>query len=120
MEDRSIAGRWIIGGLLPLELVVALVLALTNAADATANLYSYANENGDYVISRQRPRTSGEYAVLTDDGEFIELVHPRAPDVPVTHWRPWYLPKQPNPLETPDAAPDGKVIIEEVDAANNE
>ena len=114
MGDRSIAGKPVIGAL--------LLLALAFAAEAAANLYSYANEDGDYVISKERPRTSDEYAVLTDDGEFIELVHPRATDVPITHWRPWYLPKQPNPLDpvTPDTVPEPKVIIEEVDDAPGE
>jgi hypothetical protein len=64
------------------------LLALALAASARAELYSYENANGDYVISKERPDGVSEYAVLTDDGEFIELVNAPNLQVPISHWRP--------------------------------
>lgn len=98
-------------------MATCLLLGLVAATPAMAKLYSYQNADGDYVISRERPKDIGEYAVLTDEGEFIELVHPPALDVPISHWRPWYLPPQPNPFvdAEPEEPSEPKVIIEEVD-----
>lgn len=94
----------------------ALVVAVTFAAPVQADLYSYVNKDGDYVISKLRP-TSGEYVVLSDHGEFVERVQSPALDVPVSHWRPWYLPSEPNPFvdTEPDAPPVPHVVIEETD-----
>ncbi len=85
---------------------------------AQAELYSFVNENGDYVISRDRP-SSGAYVVLSDDGEFIERVQSPVLDVPVSHWRPWYLPSEANPFMSPEpeAPPEPSVVIEEVEDA---
>jgi hypothetical protein len=96
--------------------LAALVLAV---GVAHGEVYAYVNEGGDYVVTRDNPgRNVGEYAVLTDDGEFLRLVRPRDQDVPISHWRPWFLPKQPDPY---DADPDryrereGVVDIEELE-----
>lgn len=93
-------------------------LSMVAATRAHAEIYAYVNEDGDYVVTRDNPGKSvGEYAVLTDDGEFLRLVNPRDLDVPITHWRPWFLPREPDPF---DADPDvyqereGTVDIEEV------
>jgi len=104
----------------PIQLA-CLLLSVVAAGPAAAKLYSYENENGDYVISKQRPKNVGEYAVLTNEGEFIELVHPPALDVPITHWRPWYLPPEPNAFAGPEPAElaepaEPSITIEEVDA----
>lgn len=97
--------------------LVFAMLAATGSADA--EVYAYVNDNGDYVVTRENPGARvREYAVLTDDGEFLRLVNPRELDVPITHWRPWFLPKQPDPY---DADPDlyeereGVVEVEELD-----
>lgn len=103
---------------------MAVVLGVAGVATALAlpvhaEVYAYVNEDGDYVVTRDNPGKSvGEYAVLTDDGEFLRLVRPRDLDVPITHWRPWFLPREPDPF---DADPDvyrereGTVGIEEVE-----
>jgi hypothetical protein len=94
------------------------------AGPAAAEIYAYVNEDGDYVVTKDNPGKSvGEYAVLTDDGEFLRLVNPRDLDVPITHWRPWFLPKEPDPF---DASPDlyeereGTVGIEEVEPGEDD
>lgn len=95
------------------------ILALAFADVAQGEVYAYMNESGDYVVTPARPgKKIREYAVLTDDGEFLRLVHPRDPDVPVTHWRPWFIPKQPDPYDTDEDAyreREGVVGIEEVE-----
>lgn len=95
--------------------------ALPLGAPPMADVYSYMNDDGDYVISKERPKGSGEYAVLSDEGEFIELVQRPELNVPITHWRPWYLPTEPNPFDppTPEEPAEPKVIIEEVDSLRN-
>ncbi len=101
-----------------------LTAVLMGAAAARAEVYAYVNDDGDYVVTRERPADSvGEYAILSNDGEFLRLVNPRELDVPITHWRPWFLPKQPDPF---DADPDvyrereGTVEIEELDVADED
>lgn len=86
----------------PTSVVLAISLfALAPNADAV--LYSYTNADGEYVVSQKRPENKNtEYAVLSDDGEFIRMVPGRDQRMPVTHWRPWFIPKEPHPW---DAAP---------------
>lgn len=92
-------------------------------AGAKADVYAYVNDDGDYVVSRDNPGDSvAEYAVLTDDGEFLRLVRPRDLDVPITHWRPWFLPREPDPFDAdPDAIREreGTVEIEELQDPGN-
>ena len=98
------------------------ILTLPLAAPAIADVYSYMNDEGDYVISKERPKGSGEYAVLSDQGEFIELVRRPQSNLPVTHWRPWFMPQEPNPLDplAPEGPAEPNVIIEEVDDLRSE
>lgn len=102
----------------PVWILAAGVLASLSAAPAAARLYSYVNEDGDYVVSQKKPKNADEYAVLTDEGEFIRLVKRQSDDVPITHWRPWYLPREPdpiNPIEPGMEPRTPEVLIEEVD-----
>lgn len=102
-------------------LIVGTALLLWPAA-AAAEVYAYVNDDGDYVVTRDNPgRSVAEYAILTDDGEFVRLVRPGELDVPITHWRPWFLPKEPDPFET-DEVPrerEGTVEIEEYQDPGN-
>lgn len=80
-----------------LPLAAALVVL---AAPAHAVLYSYTNADGEYVVSQKRPKDKNtQYAVLSDDGEFIRLVPGENERLPVTHWRPWFIPKEPHPWD---------------------
>ncbi|MEZ5557819.1 MAG: hypothetical protein R3E86_04650 [Pseudomonadales bacterium] len=97
--------------------VLVILLASLTPQTLSARVYAYVNEDGDYVISQKRPKIPVEYAILTDDGEFIRLVPAPQPPVPVTHWKPWFMPRQPDPLDAKpqiwdDAEP--QVEIEEV------
>ena len=102
---------------------LALIWALTTSAislapEANARLYSYVNEEGDYVVSQKKPKNVDEYAVLTDEGEFIRLVKRKRDDVPITHWRPWYMPNEPDPINPVEPGLEQRtpeVLIEEVD-----
>lgn len=100
------------------------VLAVTAPVSVSADVYSYVTENGDYVVSPKKPKRGTEYAVLDDEGNFIRLVSARDTRVPITHWRPWYLPKEPHPFDaqpTDPAERETNVEIEEVDKrADNE
>jgi hypothetical protein len=103
-----------------LATVAALPCLALACGVAHGEVYAYVNDNGDYVVTQDHPgRTVGEYAVLTDDGRFLRLIRPPDMDVPISHWRPWFLPKEADPY---DADPDlyrereGVVDIEEVDA----
>ncbi len=89
------------------RVILFCTAALLLPAAAGADVYAYVNDDGDYVVSRDNPGDSvAEYAVLTDDGEFLRLVRPRDLDVPVTHWRPWFLPRQPDPFDAdPESLP---------------
>jgi len=97
-------------------LIALLVFA---GGGARADVYAYVNENGDYVVTRDVPGEKvAEYAVLTDDGDFQRLVRPRNADVPISHWRPWFLPKQPDPYDADEEVyreREGVVGIEEVE-----
>ena len=65
-----------------------------------ADLYSYTNAEGEYVISQKPPKNNDiQYAVLTDEGEFIRMVEGRNQQVPITHWRPWFIPREDEPWE---------------------
>lgn len=99
-------------------LSLALTLGFASGS-ACADVYAYVNDDGDYVVTPDEPgRSVDEYAVLTDEGEFIRLVRPRDAEVPITHWRPWFLPKDPDPYDADEDAyeeREGVVGIEEVD-----
>ena len=70
------------------------------AIPAGATLYSFTNAEGQDVVSQKPPKDRNiQYAVLSDDGEFIRMVHGRDQQVPITHWRPWFIPKDPDPLD---------------------
>ena len=97
-------------------MLVTLALLIGNAC--AANLYAYVNADGDYVVTKKRPRSVDEFSVLSDEGEFIRFVSRRESQVPIGHWRPWFIPKEPHPFDGPDpiereAEPD--IRIEEVD-----
>ena len=101
-----------------LVLLTFLLAPVLAPSLALADLYSYVNDDGDYVISKQKPERVGDYVVLSDEGKFIERVQSPRLDVPITHWRPWYLPQEPDPFGDPDPErlPEPDVSIEEVDA----
>ena len=71
------------------------------ATSVSAELFSFTNEQGQYLVSKTKPRNPGvEYAVLRNDGEFVHLVRGTAADGS-DHWRPWYVPKEPRHLYAP-------------------
>jgi hypothetical protein len=98
------------------KLIFSLTLVLA-ASPTAAALYSFVNDQGQYVVSRTPPEDpSTEYAVLTDDGEFVRLVHSPTKRIPITHWRPWFIPKEPDPFDAdPDVIhePEPVVTVEE-------
>lgn len=108
---RRTTARW--GTVLGL----AMTGGLAAGAPVQADVYAYVNDAGDYTISRERPGDEvAEYAILSDEGEFLRLVRPSNLDAPVSHWRPWFIPKDPDPFDGP--SPDfedreGTVEIEE-------
>jgi hypothetical protein len=104
--------------------LAALIAAAWLPDRAMAEVYAYVNEAGDYVVTKDNPgRSVAEYAVLSDDGEYLRTVRPRELDVPITHWRPWFLPKEPDPF---DADPElyrereGRVGVEEVEPVDED
>jgi ABC-type glycerol-3-phosphate transport system substrate-binding protein len=98
---------------MPTARIVAFAAALLASASAAADLYAYVNENGDYIISKKRPKAPVEYSILTDDGEFVRLVPAPQDNVPITHWRPWFLPREPDPLDAP--TPNWEERIPQID-----
>lgn len=79
-------------------LIVIGLLFLTQSA--VAEVYAYTNTDGDYVVSQSRPKDRDiSYAILTDEGEFIRMVEGRGKQIPITHWRPFFLPKEPHPMD---------------------
>ena len=103
----------------PWTLTVILLAGSLCSTTVHAEVYAYVNEAGDYVVSQKPPGKGVEYAILTDDGEFVRLVQPRDLDVPVTHWRPWFIPKEPDPYDfDPEVLEDreGTVEIEEIES----
>ena len=102
-----------------LEILGGVLCALL-AGEVQAEVFSYADETGNYIVSKTKPTDSNtEYAVLTDDGEFIRLVKRPTPRLPVSHWRPWFIPKEPHPFDAVpqdvDRAREPDVKIEEID-----
>ncbi|MFU8816931.1 MAG: hypothetical protein ACNA7W_16410 [Pseudomonadales bacterium] len=95
-------------------MAISMGLLAVTPHTAQANVYAYMDENGDYVVTKKRPgKGVREYAVLSDDGEFIRLVQPRDLDVPITHWRPWFIPKEPDPYDAdPDIFREREGIVE--------
>ena len=104
--------------------LAVLVSLLAVAAPTAAEVYSYANEDGDYVISKSKPKNPNiSYAILSDDGEFIRMVEGRGKQIPITHWRPFFLPKEPHPYDgqPPEQVEQEPVVtIDEVDKAQSE
>ena len=89
------------------RLLLILMFAGVWAGSAHAEVYAYENEQGQYVVAPQKPSNPmTEYSVLTDDGKFVRLVSPaqaaRQNRIPIDHWRPWFIPKEPHPLERTD------------------
>lgn len=71
-----------------------------------AEIYSYTNADGDYIVSQNKPKDPDiSYAVLSDEGDFIRMVEGRKERLPITHWRPFFLPKEPHPF---DAQPEAR------------
>lgn len=101
-----------------LTLPLALILVF-GGSNVHATLYSYVAETGDYVLSQNKPKNVDEYAVLTDEGEFVRLVRKNNRDnqVPLSHWRPWYLPREPHPFDGPQTPREQQpsVTIDEVE-----
>ena len=101
----------------------AFTLLTSCMCSAYAEIYSYTNEDGDYIVSQTRPEDRKiSYAVLSDDGEFIRMVEGRDKQVPITHWRPFYLPKEPHPMDGPDVRfeePEPVINIDEVETVED-
>lgn len=84
--------------------VILMGVALT--VPVQAEIYTYTNEEGDYIVSQKKPKNRDiSYAVLSDEGEFIRMVEGRSAQVPITHWRPFFLPREPHWLDGPDEQP---------------
>ena len=100
----------------------SLIGLLAGAANGYAEVYSYTNAEGDYVVSQSKPKDRTiSYAVLTDEGEFIRMVEGRGKQVPITHWRPFFLPKEPHPFDGPNVESEQQepvISIDEVERAN--
>jgi hypothetical protein len=95
---------------------VISVLSGLGAVAAHATLYSYTNADGEYVVSQSPPADKNtQYAVLTDDGEFVRMVPGRNQEVPITHWRPWFIPKEPHPFDSVPGAERDRAPVVTVD-----
>ncbi len=99
-----------------LRISICFLVFLTGSVQAT--LYSYTTSDGDYIVSKNKPNDRDiEYAVLTDEGEFVRLVKGQQP-IPIGHWRPWFIPKEPHPLDgRPEeiVEPTPVVSVEEIE-----
>ena len=105
MTRFNARGAWPIEGR-RLWWVLVLVLPVVSPGAASAVLYSYTNAEGQYVISQSRPTNrETSYAVLSDDGDYIRTVPGRDQQIPISHWRPWYLPKEPDPFDAQPQIP---------------
>lgn len=83
--------------------ILFLCLLLIAPPVAFAEIYAYTNAEGDYIVSQTRPTDRNlSYAVLTDDGEFVRMVEGKNKRLPISHWRPFFLPKEPHPLDGPE------------------
>ncbi|XOV85050.1 MAG: hypothetical protein ACFHXK_07970 [bacterium] len=86
-----------------------------------ADIYAYTNKDGDYIVSQNKPKDRNlSYAVLTDEGEFIRMVEGHRENVPITHWRPFFLPKEPHPFDGPEMQPRERQPSVEVEEVENE
>ena len=96
---------------------VFYLLLLVLSFSANADIYSYNTADGDYIVSQNKPTDPDiTYAVLSEDGEFIRMVSGRNQQIPVGHWRPFWMPKEPHPLDgDPDLIREREpvIIIEE-------
>lgn len=101
--------------------VVLLILGLLFHAPSTnAEIYAYTNEDGDYIVSQQKPEDRNlSYAILTDDGDFVRMVEGHRDNVPITHWRPFFLPKEPDPFDGPIIEPSERQPSVEIDEVRN-
>ena len=92
-------------------IMTALLFVL--AAPANAVVYSFTNADGQYVVSQKPPKNKNiQYAVLSDEGEFIRSVPGRKQQIPISHWRPWYLPKEPHEFDgDPNLIRDREPIV---------
>ena len=83
--------------------VLILSILMFAAGNAAAEIYSYTNSDGDYVVTQQKPDDPNiSYAVLTDEGDFVRMVEGRNKQIPISHWRPFFLPKEPHPFDGPE------------------
>lgn len=94
-----------------------LLLLLLTSLSVKADIYSYNNTDGDYIVTQKKPTDPDiTYAVLSEEGDFIRMVTGRNQQIPVGHWRPFWMPREPHPLEgDPDLIREREpvVIIEE-------
>lgn len=90
---------------------LALLWLLTSPAQAV--IYAYNNQDGDYVVSQTKPEDEHiGYTVLSDEGEFIRMVPGRSQRLPISHWRPFWMPEEPNPLSAdPSQQPDPEPVV---------
>ena len=99
---------------------LALTLLLSSMP-ALGELYSYTNADGDYVVTRTKPTGVTEYAVISDDGEFVRLVHQSEGRIPISHWRPWFIPKEPHPFDyQPDLEADEPTPVVTIEEAQDD
>ena len=95
-----------------ITLATLAVALISLAPAANAVLYSYTNADGEYVVSQTRPQDKDtQYAVLSDEGEFIRSVPGRNQQVPITHWRPWFIPKEPHPWDGEPETRDREPVV---------
>ena len=99
--------------------LLATTLLFLLTSDAFAEIYAYTNADGDYVVTQTKPEDRNlSYAILTDDGEFVRMVEGKQKRVPISHWRPFFLPKEPHPMDGPEfeiREREPSVDIEEVE-----
>ena len=97
-----------------------LIWIIFVSQQAFAEIYAYTNSDGDYIVSQTKPTDRNlSYAVLTDDGEFVRMVEGKNKRVPISHWRPFFMPKEPHPLDGREIEFEERepnVEIEEVDS----
>lgn len=101
--------------------VLLLVFGLLFLAPSTkADVYAYTNKDGDYIMSQKKPKDRNiSYAILTDDGDFVRMIEGRRENVPITHWRPFFLPKEPDPFDGPTIEQRDRQPNVEIDEIEN-